>query len=103
MYYFSLILVPIFALSANFMYEVVRFNFFPKFADHVRICERRGPVAPQLGRVSPGVSGEGEVPADDSTVHKGFAFSQADADGATVTQADLIRKYNTNNVKPTGE
>lgn len=101
-FYMAAILVPVVALYRDFLWEVVRFNFFRSYADHVRLCERRGDVAAQLGRLASPAPEDLEIDGLQSFEHRGYAFSQNE-NSDSITQADVIRKYDTNVQKPTGE
>jgi phospholipid-transporting ATPase len=102
-YWALIFLVPIISLWRDFVWESFRQNFLPGPNDIMRKAEllRGSSFAELLAPMQ-------RVPdtASHTNEHLGFAFSGADnADTTnTVSQVDLIRRYNTESVvKPDGE
>jgi len=116
----SWLIFPCIALFGDFSYVAFQSNFYPTLDDIVRKQEKKGTVMAQMPLIEESdmkdTSGMGE--SDLSSVqdtpssspmrrHMGYAFSQYDNnhDGGSKlpTQAELIRKYDTNTPKPQGD
>eukprot|EP00054_Salpingoeca_dolichothecata_P013519 m.75492 g.75492 ORF g.75492 m.75492 type:complete len:1176 (-) comp20522_c0_seq1:32-3559(-) len=101
-YWFSIFLVCTLVLTPDFMYETVQKLFFPTPADVVR--ERESKAQTVLPPLEVPTDGDEWVVVDheEALPHYGYAFSQNESN-ATVTQAEVIRRYDTNMDKPLGD
>ena len=100
----TIFLVPVFCLARDYIWAAFQETFRPTDVDAVRRRERYGAVAPldeETGLdalMPPSVAAPG---AAGPATHKGFAFS-ANENTASVTQAEVIRRYDTTTDKPEG-
>jgi len=97
-FYLMLALLPVATLFPDFVYKAFRENFFPTADQIVRAQEIQGvQMLPTMEEI--------HDMGQDQMDHMGFAFSQSETTESTaVSQADLIRRYDTENVqKPEGD
>eukprot|EP00040_Diaphanoeca_grandis_P037483 m.244399 g.244399 ORF g.244399 m.244399 type:complete len:1209 (-) comp33827_c0_seq1:44-3670(-) len=113
----SWLIFPFIALFADFSFLAFQSNFWPTLDDIVRKQEKQGTVMAQMPLIEESKPIESNVDEGDSVQdspthspnrrHTGYAFSQYDnnhdANSTLPTQADIIRKYNTNKPKPQGD
>ena len=110
LFWFASILVPVTVLFLDYVVQVFQFNFRPTLTDCVRVQEKMpGGVQPTtFNNTAAEIGAVADVEVSPRK-HTGYAFSQADsrdeskADSNLPTQAELIRKYDTNVSKPQGE
>eukprot|EP00050_Salpingoeca_kvevrii_P002287 m.190317 g.190317 ORF g.190317 m.190317 type:complete len:1160 (+) comp10581_c0_seq1:297-3776(+) len=95
-YWFLAMCIPIFVLFKDIVYQVFQKTFFPSADDIIREREAAGVVLPEMARSDIGAEEE------HAFEHTGFAFSQNE-NTEGVTQAQVIRAYDTNLEKPRGE
>ena len=94
-FWFFVIIIPVVCLFGEYFTLAFRSIFFPTLEMTVRQREARGHLPPALHL-------EAEHVARPEGVHTGYAFSQCEST-ASITQTDVIRRYDTNVDKPLGE
>lgn len=107
LFWFGSFLVPVAVLFVDYCYMAFKFNFKPTLVDQVRYQEKfHGGVQPMMYN-NPANELRSQSQQDSPRKHTGYAFSQSDSienEGSTLpSQAELIRKYDTNIAKPQGE
>eukprot|EP00730_Choanoeca_flexa_P004838 TRINITY_DN11817_c0_g1_i2.p1 TRINITY_DN11817_c0_g1~~TRINITY_DN11817_c0_g1_i2.p1 ORF type:complete len:1157 (+),score=344.14 TRINITY_DN11817_c0_g1_i2:140-3610(+) len=95
--WFSFILFPVMALFTDAMWILWRRMLFPGEEDRLRAMERRSQLVPQM----PDILADNGSPAD--MTHLGYAFSQNENTDSKITQAELVRRYDTTIEKPEGD
>lgn len=110
LFWFASFVIPVAVLFVDYVIQAFQFNFRPTLTDCVRSQEKKpGGIQPTTFN-NPAAEIGAIASADVSPKrHTGYAFSQADSrdesktESNLPTQAELIRKYDTNVSKPQGE
>ncbi len=88
--------LPVLCLFVEFVIKFYHTNFTPSLEATVRRQERTGAVLPAM------MAALDESSLQDQPAHTGYAFSQGE-NTDSITQAEVIRRYDTNKDKPEGE
>jgi magnesium-transporting ATPase (P-type) len=103
LFWLTSILIPVVTLGLDYTMVAFQANFYPTADDIIRRQEKAGGhvLAPSSHQLV-------EDRVGDGAEHMGFAFSQSEpqhrAEGSMVpTQAQLVRRYDTEKAKPDGE